>query len=119
MTLPDQRFSKILESLDGDIELFAGIAGPVARHYAAYAEQMQTLLNEADYVGLEKMAHKLKATWALYSIEDPDAPERLEVAIRTNNIGSIVAMSEFIIGALCVISGELNTWVKNYRGNNN
>jgi hypothetical protein len=65
MKLPEQRFSRILESLDGDIELFAGIAGQVARHYASYAEQMQILLDEADYKGLERMAHKLKATWAL------------------------------------------------------
>ena len=106
-------FGKIIASLDDDRDLFAAIAVPVSRHYAAYADELRSLLDSAEgREAIERVVHKVKATWSLYAIEHPDLPERIEDAMDKEDTGSATALVELLVQSLRAVSSELQTWVE-------
>jgi hypothetical protein len=105
-------FRRLIASLDGDEELLATIAAPVAGFYSAFAEQMRMLLDDTNYPGLKKIAHKLKATWSMYADNYHDAPEQLEAAINANDTGQIIRQTELLINELQLVSARLNNWLE-------
>ncbi len=111
-------FHRLIASLDGDEELLATIAAPVAGFYSAFAEQMRLLLDDTNYAGLKKVAHKLKATWSMYAENYHDAPEQLEAAIRENDTGRIISLTELLINELHLVSSGLNSWLEIHTQNN-
>jgi len=118
MSTSTPNFHKLISSLDGDEELLATIAAPIAGFYSAFAEQMRLLLDDTNYQGLLKIAHKLKATWSMYSESYHDAPEQLEAAIRANDTGRITRLTELLINELQLVSANLNNWLEIHTHNN-
>ena len=112
MSGPGSDFSKIIASLDGDDQLFAEIALPVAAHYANYASQIQVLLEQRNYTGLGRIAHKLKATWSLYTSDSPELPEQLESAIGAGDPDRISSQAVLLANALHNVSSQLKSWVE-------
>lgn len=114
MRTPGQRFNRIIVSLDGDEELFAQIAQPVADRYAVTAAQLQLLLEDRNFAGIRRLAHKLKATWALYADTDLAIPEALENDIDRQDTEMTIEHCEQMIRALRRTTDELQTWINNY-----
>ena len=75
MSTSTPEFHRLIASLDGDEELLATIAAPVAGFYSAFAEQMRLLLDDTNYAGLKNVAYKLEATWSMYAENYHDAPK--------------------------------------------
>ncbi len=112
MTLLNTRFSKAIASFDGDEQLFAELAQPVAEHYRLYADQIRLLLDDKNEKGLQKVAHKLKATWALYTTDNTDLPERLEAAIKSGQSEMVLTLAESLTKSLYTVSRDLANWVE-------
>lgn len=118
MSTSTPEFHRLIASLDGDEELLATIAAPVAGFYSAFAEQMRLLLDDTNYAGLKNVAHKLKATWSLYAENYHDAPEQLEAAIRANDAEQISRLTELLINELHLVATGLNSWLELHTKNN-
>lgn len=117
MTDTANRFNKVIASFDGDEQLFAELAQPIAEHYRLYAEQIRMLLEDKNTQGLQKIAHKLKATWGLYSNRNTDLPERLENAIKNGQPDNVVVLAETLHESLCTVSSDLANWLEWYSSN--
>lgn len=113
MSTSTPEFNRLIASLDGDEELLAGIAAQVAGYYRSYAGQLRLLLDDNNCQGLQKIAHKLKATWSMYADEYADAPEQLEAALRMKDTGAIHRLTEILIRELQTVSDRLNRWLEN------
>lgn len=112
-------FEKVIASLDGDLGLFAEIAGPVAVHYAAYADQIESLAAAGSHAAIAQVVHKVKSSWTLYAIGYPDLPDRLDAAIRAGDIDMITRQAHLLSSALRTVSRDLESWVKCHPGKNN
>lgn len=118
MSTSTPEFHRLIASLDGDEELLATIAAPVAGFYSAFAEQMRLLLDDTNYAGLKNVAHKLKATWSMYAENYNDAPEQIEAAIRANDAEQISRLTELLINELHLVATGLNSWLELHTKNN-
>ena len=117
MTLLNTRFSKAIASFDGDEQLFSELALLVAEHYRLYADQIRILMENKNVQGLQKIAHKLKATWGLYSNVNADLPERLETAIKSGHSEGVVTLAETLHKSLYSVSSDLANWLEWYSSN--
>ena len=114
MSTTNSQFRKIISSLDDDEALFSELASPVAEQYELMAVQVQLLTENQHFEELQKIAHKLKATWSLYIDEFNLLPEKLESAIKQNNNEEIVSLAKEIENKLQQTAINLKGWLADY-----
>ena len=62
-------FARVLEGLEGDVELFVEIAAIARTEFERTARSLAELAAAGDFVGIAAEAHLLKGTWSLYAAE--------------------------------------------------
>ena len=110
----NNKFTKILISLDNDEELFSKIALPVAERYLSTADLAESLVKEMNFPELSRTMHKLKATWPLYIDINNTLPEEIEKCIEEKDYNAAKNLTNDVINLLRITSKELEMWVKNY-----
>lgn len=110
------RFSRLLDSLDGNPRLFAIIARKAAQEFRSAADDLPRHLKQRDWPALIELVHRLKGSWPLYA-----APGHAMLADRC--MGTVsrrhAAASREPIAALCTALREtahaLEQWLEEQR----
>jgi hypothetical protein len=114
MVIRPNRFDKIIASLDGDSELFAELAGPVASRYEMTVNQLQILAENQHYEEILKLVHKLKSTWELYVDDEEYLLEKFEQLAGFSDKKKMDQIISRIINRLYATSSELKIWVSSH-----
>jgi len=110
------RFSRLLDSLDGNPRLFAIIARKAAQEFRTAADDLPRHLKQRDWPALIELVHRLKGSWPLYA-----APGHAMLADRC--MGTVsrrhAAASREPIAALCTALRDtahaLEQWLEEHR----
>lgn len=107
--IPIQRFSRAVDSFDGDLELFLGLAVEIADRYDIAAQQMRDLARLNDLRGLQQVAHKLRSTWGLYAERDSDRAlaDRLEAAARSGDGETALRVADRLATRVAAAAADL------------
>ena len=117
MSIRLNRFDKIIAGLDGDAELFAELAGPVAARYEMTVYQLQNLAENQHYEEILKLVHKLKSTWQLYVDDEEDFLAKFEQLAGVKDKKKMDEIISRIINCLSTTSSELKIWVSSHNQN--
>lgn len=110
------RFSRLLDSLDGNPRLFAIIARKAAQEFRAAADDLPVRLQQRDWAALIEQVHRLKGSWPLYA-----APGHAMLADRC--MGTVsrrnAAATREPLAAFCTALKEtalaLEQWLEHHR----
>lgn len=107
--IPIQRFSRAVDSFDGDLELFLGLAAEIADRYDIASQQIRDLARLRDLRGLQQVAHKLRSTWGLYAERDSDRDlaDRLEGAARAGDGEAALQVADMLATRVAAAAADL------------
>ncbi len=110
-----QRFSRALEGLDGDVDLFAEVAVVAVNSFASAAKRLDELGQTKDMAGLGALAHQLKSNWALYAdAEYADLPDLLMSAVRRENEVLAIKLAAHFSLTLAETASALSAWLEQH-----
>lgn len=110
------RFSRLIDSLDGNPRLFAIIARKAAQEFRAAAEELPQRLEQRDWPALIEQVHRLKGSWPLYAAPGHAmlADRCMGTVSRRNAAGSREPIAAFSV-ALKDTAQELEQWLEQHR----
>lgn len=112
-----ERFSRMIDSLDGSPRLFAIVARKAAQEFRAAAAELPERLRQRDWPWLIEQIHKLKGSWPLYA-EPKHAmlADRCMAAVSRRNITATSEPLAALVSALRETAHDLEQWLERYRG---
>jgi CheY-like chemotaxis protein len=112
-----ERFSRMIDSLDGNPRLFAIVARKAAKDFRDSASELPERLRQRDWPWLIEQIHKLKGSWPLYATpEHAMLAERCMAAVSRRNIAATREPLAALTTALKETARDLEQWLQRYRG---
>jgi PAS domain S-box-containing protein len=112
-----QRFSRMIDSLDGNPRLFAIVARKAAQEFRDSASELPERLRQRDWPWLIEQIHKLKGSWPLYATpEHAMLADRCMTAVSRRNITATREPLAALVSALKETAQDLDQWLERYRG---
>lgn len=113
----NERFSRMIDSLDGNPRLFAIVARKAAQEFRDSASELPERLRQRDWPWLIEQIHKLKGSWPLYATpEHAMLAERCMSAVSRRNIAATREPLAALVSALKETAQDLEQWLQRYRG---
>ena len=109
---PMQRFSRAMEGLEGDIELFTEVAVVAITTFTSAARRLKDLAETKDMMAMGELAHQLKSNWALYAEPVHETlPEQLMAAVKEGDTTLATKLASRFSGVLVNTAIALGTWL--------
>ncbi len=110
-----QRFSRALEGLEGDLELFSEVAVVAISSFVSSAKRLKEQAQANDLQALGALAHQLKSNWALYAdAEYADLPDQLMAAIKQGEESLAIQLASRFSVALADTALALMAWLEQH-----
>ncbi len=104
----DTRFAAGLAAVDGDREIFTAAAQCMLDDLPRLTENLVSVLAEENLESLEKIAHRLKSSWYLFTRqEDSDIPEQLEKSARDGQREQSIQLTRRLLTGLKELETDL------------
>jgi PAS domain S-box-containing protein len=112
-----ERFSRMIDSLDGNPRLFAIVARKASQEFRDSASELPQRLRQRDWPWLIEQIHKLKGSWPLYATpEHAMLADRCMTAVSRRNITATREPLAALVSALRETAQDLDQWLERYRG---
>lgn len=105
------QFARVLDSVDGDLDMFVVIAEKAVHEFRRTAERLDDLVSAADLPGLTREAHKLCSVWALYAKAGEEGMAvQLEKSAKDGQEQMALALAGQLVLALRDAAQSLSIW---------
>jgi len=111
------QFARVLEGIDGDLDLFVVIAEKAMSEFQRTADLLEALVRASDLPGLASEGHKLCSVWALYAKTGEESmAAQLEASAKGGQRQVALVLAEQLIRALRDAAKSLLGWHNHAHG---